>query len=145
MTSNNEVSDLVLYALGLKSKSTLTEDMQSFMYAGEPLSTKAESWSYEELCGTLLPVYLPRRPVSSTTRRGGTYVDLSDDELGLKTLYDNGLEVRITGIIRQNKDATSGNDDRRDRLHPRPCGVRGRAGRPTRDLVQAAAGNDPEH
>ena len=39
---NNEVSDLVLYALGLKSNSTLSEDMEAFM-AQENLRTDKES------------------------------------------------------------------------------------------------------
>ena len=47
---NNEVSDLVLYALGLKSNSSLADDMQTFMNQ-ENLSTSLESWSYEDICG----------------------------------------------------------------------------------------------
>ena len=104
--SNNEISDLVLYALGLKSKSSITEDMQSFM-SQESVETKAESWSYEELCGMSFRYIYPA-DLYQYDEESGTYIDLSDDELGLKTLYNNGLEVRITGIIRQNKDATSG-------------------------------------
>ena len=46
---NNEVSDLVLYALGLKSNSTLSEDMEAFM-AQENLRTDKESWTYEDIC-----------------------------------------------------------------------------------------------
>ena len=104
--SNNEISDLVLYALGLKSKSRITDDMQSFM-SQESVETKAESWSYEELCGMSFRYIYPA-DMYQYDEDSGTYIDLSDDELGLKTLYNNGLEVKITGIIRQNKDATSG-------------------------------------
>ena len=46
---NNEISDLVLYALGLKSNSTVADDMQAFLTA-ESVEKKQESWSYEELC-----------------------------------------------------------------------------------------------
>ena len=96
----------MLYALGLKSKSRITDDMQSFM-SQESVETKAESWSYEELCGMSFRYIYPA-DMYQYDEDSGTYIDLSDDELGLKTLYNNGLEVKITGIIRQNKDATSG-------------------------------------
>ena len=35
-------------------------------------------------------------------------MDLSEEDLGLRTLYNNGLEIRIVGIIRKNSDALSG-------------------------------------
>lgn len=59
---NNEVSDLVLYALGLKSNSTLSEDMEAFM-AQENLRTDKESWTYEDHLQPYLPLYLSRRRV----------------------------------------------------------------------------------
>ena len=33
---------------------------------------------------------------------------MAEEDLGLRTLFHNGLEVKITGIIRQNEDAMSG-------------------------------------
>ena len=33
--------------------------------------------------------------------------DLDEDDLGLRTLFNNGLEIKIVGIIRQNDDAVS--------------------------------------
>ena len=37
-----------------------------------------------------------------------SYIDLSEEELGLRTLFNNGMELRIVGIVRQNSDALSG-------------------------------------
>ena len=101
---NNEISDLVLYALGLKSNATVAEDMQSFL-AAESVEKKQESWSYEELCGKSFRYIYP----ADTWRiENGETVDLTAEQLGLKSLYRDGLEVRLVGVIRQSADALSG-------------------------------------
>lgn len=107
---NNEVSDLVLYALGLKSSQDMLKAMAAYMTdngeAEEP-TTNIESWSYSEICNKTFRLILPADcyqadPVS------GNYIDISSDDLGLKTLYSNGLELKIVGVVRQNADAVSG-------------------------------------
>ena len=101
---NNEISDLVLYALGLKSNSTVADDMQAFL-AAESVEKKQESWSYEELCSKSFRYIYP----ADTWRvEDGETVDLTAEQLGLKSLYRDGLEVRLVGVIRQNADALSG-------------------------------------
>ena len=103
---NNEVSDLVLYALGLKSNSTLSDDMEAFM-AQENLRTDKESWTYEDICSRTFRYIYPADEYEYD-EDGEEYVKVDDEELGLKTLYKNGLEVKIVGIIRQDEDAMSG-------------------------------------
>ena len=101
---NNEISDLVLYALGLKSNATVAEDMQSFL-AAESVEKKQESWSYEELCSkSFRYIY----PADIWRIEDGETVDLTAEQLGLKSLYRDGLEVRLVGVIRQSADALSG-------------------------------------
>ena len=106
VNKNNEVSDLVLYALGLKSNSALADDMQAFMDQ-ENLNTELESWSYEDICSRVVRYIYPADQYSYDEETG-EYVDLADEELGLRTLYNNGMDVKISGIIRQNEDAVSG-------------------------------------
>ncbi len=101
---NNEISDLVLYALGLKSTSSVTDDMQAFLTA-ESVDVSQESWSYEELCTKSFRYIFPADTVSI---EDGEVVDLTGEQLGLRTLYQNGLKVNLVGIIRQNEDALSG-------------------------------------
>ena len=103
---NNAVSDLVLYALGLKSNSTLSEDMEAFM-AQENLRTDKESWTYEDICSRTFRYIYPADEYEYDEDEE-EYVKVDDEELGLRTLYKNGLEVRIVGIIRQDEDAMSG-------------------------------------
>ena len=103
---NNEVSDLVLYALGLKSNETLSEDMEAFMNQ-ESLRTEIERWSYEDVCSRSFRYVYPADQYQYD-EENGEYVNMADEELGLKTLFNNGLDIRIVGIIRQNEDAVSG-------------------------------------
>ena len=106
VNDDNEISDLVLYALGLKSNSTIAEDMQSFM-SQETVDTKVESWSYEEICDVSFRYIFPADQYQYDGETG-EYINLADEELGLRTLYNNGLEIKIVGIIRQNSDSVSG-------------------------------------
>ncbi|MCI6488674.1 MAG: ABC transporter ATP-binding protein/permease [Clostridiales bacterium] len=106
VNDNNEISDLVLYALGLKSNSSIADDMQSFMNQ-ETVDTKAESWSYEEICDMSFRYIFPADQYQ-LDEESGEYINLADEELGLRTLYNNGLEIKIVGIIRQNSDSVSG-------------------------------------
>ncbi|MEI3101426.1 MAG: hypothetical protein V8T45_06420 [Oscillospiraceae bacterium] len=77
---NNEVSDLVLYALGLKSNSTLAEDMQAFMDQ-ENLITEVESWSYEDICSRSFRYIYPADQYKWDEDRE-EYVDLAEEDLG---------------------------------------------------------------
>jgi putative ABC transport system permease protein len=106
VNENNEVSDLVLYSLGLKTNESIAENMQALVSA-ETLDTEVESWSYEEICGKSFRYIYPADQYQYNEETG-EYIDLTQEELGLRTLYNNGLEIRIVGIIRKNNDALSG-------------------------------------
>ena len=106
VNENNEISDLVLYALGLKATSSVAEDMQSFV-AQETVESKVESWSYEEICATSFRYIFPA-DMYQYDEEEEKYINLGEEELGLRTLYNNGLELKIVGVIRQNDDAAAG-------------------------------------
>ncbi len=106
VNENNEISDLVLYALGLKATSSITEDMQSFV-SQETVESKVESWSYEEVCQKSFRYIFPA-DMYQYDESEEKYIDLTAEELGLRTLYNNGLELKVVGVIRQNDDAVSG-------------------------------------
>ncbi len=103
---NNEVSDVVLYALGLKDSSEMY-DMAMQLMTGETVDTDSlESWSYDEILSKTFK-YVYSADCYQPLPEGG-YADVSKSELGLKTLYANGKELKIVGIVRQNEDAISG-------------------------------------
>ena len=102
---NNEVSDLVLYALGLKSSSNLSEDMETFINQ-ENLNTEKESWSYEQVCDMVFRYIYPADEFQYS-EEDEKYINVADGDIGLPTLFANGLPIRIVGIIRPNGEAMS--------------------------------------
>ena len=104
---NNEISDLMLYALGLISSAEMEEAMSS-MASGEAKEIEQLSWTYEELQGITFKLFLPAEYYSA--HENGTYVDMSATDTGMDFLYNNdelGLTLTVVGIARPNADATS--------------------------------------
>jgi len=106
--SNNELSDLMLYALGLVSKEEIDEGLIA-MRDGKDFEAPMLSWTYEELCGTQFKLILPAEYYQHDTVTGG-YVNMSLTKSGMDYLYnssDVGTPLKIVGIARPNEDATS--------------------------------------
>ncbi len=105
VNSRNEVSDLGLFALGLKSM----EEMKAITEAtlrGEQIPIDVSRWTYEEMCNHTVRLVLSSsywQPNQLT----GTYMDLSQTETGRDYLYDNGVELKVVGIIRPSENASS--------------------------------------
>ncbi len=107
VSENNEISDIVLYSLGLKSTNEMREDLLASM-RGENAGKPAESWSYEEICAKTFKMILPTEFYQKNP--DGTYTDISDSEAGLSFLYsspEKAIELKISGIIRPNEDAVA--------------------------------------
>ena len=103
---NNEMDDMALYALGVKTE----EEMNALTQAaikGEQMTIDNKGWSYEELCGREYRVILPGS-YYSYDEATGTYNDLRETEAGMKYLYDNGTVLKVSGIIRPSENATAG-------------------------------------
>lgn len=104
---NNEVSDMVLYALGLKSANDMLSNMAAYMTGEELENNGLESWSYSDVCKKTFRLILPSDCYQKDPETG-EYKDISTEDLGLKTLYNNALEIKIVGVVRQSDDAVSG-------------------------------------
>lgn len=105
VNSKNEISDMVLYAIGLTTMDTLMDSMRAAM-SGEEISQDLGPWTYEEICGMKFRVI----PGAERYRKqsDGSYVNLTASEAGLSYLYDNaGFDLKIVGILRPNKDAVA--------------------------------------
>ena len=103
---NNEVSDMSLYALGLKSSSNLSEDMEAFINQ-ENLTTELENWSYEEICAMTLRYIYPADEYRYD-EEDEKYISVADEDIGLRTLFKDAFPIRVVGIIRQSEDVTAG-------------------------------------
>ncbi len=102
---NNEVADISLYALGLKTTGQL-QDILKNAAAGETVEVDESGWSYEDICNLSFRLVLPAN-IWQHDAATGDFVDLSESDAGLSYLYDNGIPLHITGIIRPNEDAVA--------------------------------------
>ena len=104
--SNNEVSDVVLYSLGLKKAEDMYDIVMSMLNGEIVVTSSFESWSYDEILGKTFKLIYS----ADCYQKGadGVYTDISGTELGLKTLYNNGTELKIVGIIKPDDDAIAG-------------------------------------
>lgn len=108
VNERNEVSDMVLCALGFKSTESIADEILAAQ-KGETLNTALESWSYDDLCAKEFKIFLPFE-LYQKNADGTGYTNLTELEKGADYLYqsDRGTSVRISGIIRLKEDATAG-------------------------------------
>ncbi len=98
---NNEISDLMLYALGLMPHDDMEEAMVS-MSKGETVEFEDVSWSYEELCALGFKLILPAEYYQHDPATD-TYTDMSKTQAGMDFLYnsgDTGVPLKVAGIAR---------------------------------------------
>jgi len=101
--ANNEIDDITLYALGLKSEEEIDAIVDSAINKTELPKTDTKKWTFEEICNKKYRTILNSDcyQLDATT---GTYMDLRTTKQGLKYLYDNGMDLQVTGIIRPKED-----------------------------------------
>ena len=104
---NNEIDDMTLYALGLKSTEEIEAIINSVNSGTTPPQTESKKWSYDEVMAL---TYRTIFPYECYQQNGDTWYDVRDLEGGLEGLYndtDKGMTLKITGIIRPNPDASN--------------------------------------
>ena len=108
---NNEIDDMTLYALGLKSKKEI-DALSDAALNKETLEIEDKRWTYEEIRAMEFRVVMPF-DCYSYDEDTGLYTDKrfnedgSKNPIGLEYLYDNALPLKVTGIIRPKEGATS--------------------------------------
>ena len=106
LDKNNELNDLALYALGLESKEDISEIMSAAINGNANVEFKQQKWSYEDICSMEYRIVL-NSDCYSYDESTGLYNDLRESETGLQYLYDNGIPLKVSGIIRPNEDSKS--------------------------------------
>ena len=102
---NNEIDDMALYALGLKTKEEIDKLADAAMN-GTEVEAAEQKWTFEEICDMEFCTILSS-DCYVLDENTGLYMDLRDTQTGLKYLYDNGTVLKVSGIIRPNEDAVS--------------------------------------
>ncbi len=102
---NNELSDYVLYSLGLMDVAELQQMMMTIMTGGEiEPKTEATKYTYEEILNTTYKLVLNSDFYS---KENGIWVDKSQNPEALKALVDDGVTLKIVGVVRPNEDAVA--------------------------------------
>ncbi|MBE5946193.1 MAG: ABC transporter ATP-binding protein/permease [Lachnospiraceae bacterium] len=102
VNKNNEITDYELYALGLRDVSEL-QQMMGAALKGETLTFENTSYTYEELLNLTFKV-IPTSDFYAYDEEAGCYVDMRDDEEFLREKIDNGIDVKVTAIIKPNEE-----------------------------------------
>ncbi|MCM1263461.1 MAG: ABC transporter ATP-binding protein/permease [Butyrivibrio sp.] len=105
LDENNELDDLTLYALGLKSSEEIDRLLEAVKNQ-ETIEYETQRWSYEEICDMDFRTVLPS-DCYTYDENGGIYTDLRTTDAGLQYLYDNGMTLKVCGIIKPKEDALS--------------------------------------
>lgn len=101
---NNELDDIVLYTLGLLPAEDIDVLAQAAVNGAELGEQSSVKWTYEEICSREYKTIL-NADCYAYDEATGLYTDLRETDTGLKYLYDNGLSLKVTGIIRPKEDA----------------------------------------
>ena len=105
LDENNELDDMTLYAMGLLSEEEIDKIMSAAV-DGTTLESTERKWSYEEICALQYKVIL-NSSCYTYEESTGLYLDLRETDAGIRYLYDNGLNLKVTGIIRPSEEATA--------------------------------------
>lgn len=100
---NHQITDVSLYALGIRNSSELKNIMINL---NKQLDDKISSYSYEDLLNLRFKVVLPSA-YYRYDEATGAYKNMSSSEDYVKQLIDNGIEVKVSGIIVAKDDAVA--------------------------------------
>ena len=102
---HNEIDDMTLYALGLKSKNDI-DALAKAAFNKESIEVTHQKWTYEDILNMKFRTIF-NADCYTYDEKSGTYTDLRETSAGLKYLYDNGLDLKVSGIIRPKEDSVS--------------------------------------
>lgn len=105
LNERNELSDMALYALGVKSKDDIDQTTDAVIH-GTEVNIETTRWTYEEICNREYRVLL-NSDCYTYDEISDTYTDLRNTDAGVRYLYDKGLDLKIVGVIRPNEEAVS--------------------------------------
>lgn len=102
--SNDEISDYVLYSLGIMEQEELVENFNKLQMQEEIETKKAPSYTKEELLNTQFKMVLN---TDFYVNRNGIWMDMHENEEFVKELAKKGTPIKIVGIIKPKEGALS--------------------------------------
>lgn len=104
VNEHNELSDVALYALGLRDQKELSDMMAKFM-AGEniELDTGDLTFTYDQLMSMSFRL-LTTSDLYKANDKGG-YDDMSGDTEFMNSVLENAPEIKVVGVVRPDSDS----------------------------------------
>lgn len=99
---NNEISDYVLYALGLRSQDELKEIYQKVISGEEIPAKEKEEFDFKDIIGLKFKMLLNS---DYYKKSNGIWTYKKNDEKYLRNKLDNAEEIEVVGIIKPSEDS----------------------------------------
>ena len=99
---NNAISDSLLYSLGIKDRKDLANDLKEIR-KDENYQVKSSTYSYQDFLDKRYKVILN---TDYYREQNGTFIDSTNDIDYMKSMIDNGIEIKIVGVLKD-KNTTS--------------------------------------
>ncbi len=106
---NNKITDFTLYALGMRDTDEMRAAIRDMMQKKDKDAVteveKSRDYAYEDFLGMTFSV-IPG-PELYKKNGEGVWEDMREDDSFMEDAYENGIELKIVGIIRQKEISSS--------------------------------------
>ena len=103
---NNQINELVVYALGLKNQEEFTKNIMAALASGETLENDDISeFSYDEILDMKFKLVLSA-DYFVKDKNTGLWTDNSENDYYVKKLVESGEEISIVGILKPDENNT---------------------------------------
>lgn len=103
---NNEISDMMLYGIGLMDPQEYKE-MEEKILKGEEVEPKeVQSYSYEEILDTTFKLVI-NTDVYTYNESEGIWEDKSGDTQFMKGIVEDAMDLEVVGILKPNPEASA--------------------------------------
>ncbi|MGN0447085.1 MAG: ATP-binding cassette domain-containing protein [Acutalibacteraceae bacterium] len=104
LDGNNEINEIMAYALGLMDQSKFMQDMMTALGGDEEVDNGiADSYTYEEILSLKYKLILNSDYMVKDAETG-LWKDMRNNAIYVKGQVEKGLDINIVGIIRPNDD-----------------------------------------
>ncbi len=103
VNKHNEIDDFSLFSLGLKDPDVITQIMSS-MVTGETVDDPDVEFTYDEILDLKYKLILN---TDYFKKDGDKWVDMTNDDEYMKSVIDNGITLKVVGILRPNEGASA--------------------------------------
>ena len=101
--NNNEINELVLYGLGIRDQKDFTSNLMDAISNSQEVQTTQDVYTFEEICNMRFKLVL-NSDYMQKDEKTGLWKDMSSNPAYVKKLVDEGMEIRIVGILRPAED-----------------------------------------